>query len=94
MRDDQTDTPQSPQNQPADVRSDLQQHDIAKQGQPRDASDAGSQQDMSFGAVEDPTTGESDQALVTPPMEGPSSVTRGDEDDAADVDPHEEIMGG
>jgi hypothetical protein len=88
------DTPQSPPTQPADVRDELHQENISKQGTPRDASDAGAEMDSHFGAVEDTGTGESDQQTVTPPMDGPYNVTGGENEQDEDVDPQDEIMGG
>lgn len=90
------DAPQSPETQPADVREELQQDNIDKIGTPRTAADAGAKQDSSFGAVEDDRTGESDQQVVTPPMNGPYNIVEGDEDadQSADVDPEDEIVGG
>ncbi len=88
------DPPASPPTQPADVREELNQENIDKTGKPRTAADAGPEPDSHFGAVEDPTTGESDQKTVTPPMEGPSNVTGGSDDTSLDVDPQQEIPGG
>lgn len=90
MQAEQDDTPA---NQPAATRDELDQQNISKQGEARTAADAGPEPDSHFGAVED--TGESDQQLVTPPMDGPSNVT-GDDDatGSLDVDPQDEIMGG
>lgn len=95
MQDQQsTDPPSSPPTQPAEVREELDQENIDKTGEPRTAADAGPQADSHFGAVEDPSTGESDQNTVVPPMEGPSNVTGGSEDDSLDVDPQQEMPGG
>ncbi len=78
--------PQSPEEYPADVRQDLQQHDVSHEG---DKREAGTSEEMSphLGAVEDETS------LVTPPMEGPSKLTEGSDNDLG-IDPHEEISGG
>jgi len=88
------DAPSSPPTQPADVREELDQENIDKTGEPRTAADAGPQPDSHFGAVEDTSTGASDQYTVTPPMEGPAKVTGGSDDDSLDIDPHQEIPGG
>lgn len=88
------DPPPSPPTQPADVREELNQENIDKTGEQRTAADAGEQPSSHFGAVEDTSTGQSDQITVTPPMEGPSNVTGGSDDDSLDVDPQQEISGG
>lgn len=86
-------TPQSPATQPADVREQLHQENISKQGTQRTAADAGAQQDSHFGAVEDDQSGQVDMTLVTPPMEGPYNLVGDDNKDtqSEDVDPHDEI---
>lgn len=96
MQEDQTRaTPEQPDTQPADVRRELRQDNIDKQGDARTAADAGAEPDSHFGAVEDPSTGHSDQVTVTPPMaQGPYNVTRGENKQDEDVDPHTEISGG
>lgn len=86
--------PQEPETQPADVREELHQENIDKEGDPRSAADAGAQPDSHFGAVEDEASGHSDQQLVTPPMTGPDHITRGEDDPDEDVDPQDEIVGG
>ena len=90
------DTPQAPETQPADVREQLHQENITKVGDPRPASDAGETQSSHFGAVEDETTGRSDQQVVTPPMEGPYNLVddSSDVDQSEDVDPQDEINSG
>lgn len=95
MQDDsQSSAPQQPETQPADVRKELAQDNIAKSGGDRTAADAGAEQDSSFGAVEDEMSGQSDMQPVTPPMDGPDNLTHGDDDDSMDVDPQQEISGG
>ncbi len=96
MQEDQTRaTPEQPATQPADVRRELRQDNIDKEGAPRTAADAGASPDSHFGAVEDPVTGQSDQVTVTPPMaQGPYNVTHGENKQDEDVDPHTEISGG
>ena len=92
QEDNAMDTPQSPETQPAEVREELHQENISKQGQPRTADDAGATQSSHFGAVEDDASGHSDQVTVTPPMEGPYNVTGDDADhQSMDVDPQDEI---
>jgi|GEM_PF-5539959 len=87
-------TPQEPATQPADVREELHQENISKEGDPRTAQDAGAEMDSHFGAVEDDLTGHSDQTLVQPPMTGPYNLVDADGDDhnAEDVDPQDEIV--
>ncbi len=91
-------TPQSPATQSADVREELHQDNISKQGDQRNAVDAGAEMASHFGAVEDDATGHSDQVLVTPPMNGPYNLIEGEGaeggDQSQDVDPEDEIVGG
>lgn len=86
--------PEEPETQPAGVRKELHQDNIEKTGNARTAADAGAEQDSSFGAVEDDMSGASDMQPVTPPMDGPDNLISGDDDDSADVDPQQEILGG
>lgn len=92
--DRSADVPQSPETQPADVRKELDQENISKEGQPRRAKNAGPEPDSHFGAVEDDQSGQVDMTPVTPPMEGPGHLTHGNDDQSEDVDPHQEIPGG
>lgn len=94
MQDDQQHSvPEAPETQSADVREQLHQENIDKQGDPRPASSAGAQQDSHFGAVEDEATGHSDMQVVTPPMDGAYNLVGGDEQNKQDidVDPQDEI---
>lgn len=96
--DTANDLPQSPANQSADVREELGQENISKQGDPRSGAKAGEEMDSHFGAVEDDASGHSDQVLVTPPMTGPYNLIEGEGeeggDQSEDVDPEDEIVGG
>lgn len=85
--------PQAPETQPADIREQLHQENISKQGQPRDAAGVGPEPDSHFGAVEDDRSGHVDMTPVTPPMEGPYNLVGGEEDNLQDmdVDPQDEI---
>jgi hypothetical protein len=94
MQEDQN-TPQSPETQPADVREELHQENVSHQGQPRDAEGAGPTPSSHFGAVEDEQSGHVDQVPVTPPMEGSYDLIDGDNNlQDIDVDPQREIPGG
>ncbi len=91
-----SDTPMTPQ--PADdhveaIRDELHQENIDKQGDQRTAADAGPMPSSHFGAVEDESSGHSDQVTVVPPMTGPVDVTEdtGVEGDEI-LDPADEIQ--
>jgi hypothetical protein len=96
MTDQQSTAPQSPETQPADVREELDQDNVTHEGQQRSAADAGATPTSHFGAVEDDSTGHSDQVPVTPPMAGPANLIddREGEDPSVIVDPQDEITGG
>lgn len=80
--------PPSPEEYPADVREELEQHEVTHEGEERDAPRRSDEPASShLGAVEtEPTP-------VTPPMDGPSQVTEGTLDDAG-IEPREELHGG
>lgn len=92
------DTPVTPQQSAGEVenlRHELHQENVDKQGDQRSAADAGPMPSSHFGAVEDEASGHSDQVTVTPPMDGPIDVTddQGTEGDEI-IDPADEIQGG
>ncbi len=75
------------------IRDELNQQNIAKQGEQRGADAAGAMPSSHFGAVEDDSSGHSDQVTIVPPMTGPVDVT---EDTGAQgdeiLDPRDEIQ--
>ncbi|HEX6289647.1 MAG TPA: hypothetical protein VFZ66_10680 [Herpetosiphonaceae bacterium] len=95
MQEDRSNTPPSPETQPANVREQLHQENVTHEGAPRSADGVGPTQSSHFGAVEDDRSGHVDQTPVTPPMDGPYNLV--DEEtnkQDQDVDPQQEIPGG
>jgi hypothetical protein len=75
------------------LRDELNQQNIDKQGDQRGADAAGAMPSSHFGAVEDESSGHSDQVTIVPPMTGPVDVTddTGVEGDEI-LDPQDEIQ--
>jgi len=91
---DSLNTPQPSTNEHVEeLRKELNQDNIDKQGDQRTAADAGAMPSSHFGAVEDEASGHSDQVTVVPPMTGPVDVTddTGAEGDEI-LDPADEIQ--
>lgn len=85
-----SDIPQSPENQPAEVRDELDQTLITHEGTPRPAAGNPDGDDDYMGATE------TDVTPVTPLTTGPLDFI-GDEpegEDVAGIDPRDEIPGG
>lgn len=78
--------PKSPEEYPADVREELDQEGVSHEGEARHA-EGHEEMEAHMGATEEEPT------PVTPPMEGPSKVTKGSLDDAQ-IEPREELTGG
>ncbi|MDQ4077449.1 MAG: hypothetical protein M3220_14530 [Chloroflexota bacterium] len=77
--------PQSPEEYPEDVREELDQTDMTHVGEAREDGDE--EMDDHMGARETETTS------ATPPMTGPSKLTKGTTEDMG-IEPREELTGG
>ena len=84
----ETEVPQSPETQPADVRADLEQTEVSHNGPARSGDQAGSSTGDHFGAVDSETT------PIMPPVRGPADLVTGDEPGDDIVDPADEITPG